>query len=114
MGFNDSVRSVKYYKIKTHNILKSRNAKFNTDDKQIGVPIQDPPRSNSNGEENIKNTTTTEGEEELEDDFCSITPTPNSPNSVMPSLDTTLIAPSLEPESLPTRQMNTHGNQYNY
>src|SRR5258706_4269997 len=114
VGFNDSVRSVKYYKIRTHNILESRNAKFNMDDEQIEVPIQDLLRSNSDWEENIENSTTTEGEEELEDNFCSITPTPNSPNSVMPSLDTTLIAPSLEPESLPTRQMNTHGNQYNY
>ena len=84
------------------------------DDEQIEVPIQDPPRSNSNWEENIENTATTEGEEELEDDFRSITPTPNSPNSVTPSLDTTLIVPSLEPKSLPTRQMNTHGNWYNY
>ncbi len=99
VGFNDSARSVKYYKIRTRNILESRNAKFNTDDEQIGVPIQDLPRSNSNGEENVENTATTEGEEELEDNFCSITPTPNSPNSVMPSLDTTLIAPSLEPKS---------------
>ncbi len=84
------------------------------DDEQIEVPIQDPPRSNSNGEENIENTTTTEGEEELEDDFHSITPTPNSPNSVTPSLDTILIVPSPEPKSLPTCQMNTHGNWYNY
>src|SRR5258708_1946139 len=114
VGFNDSARSVKYYKIRTHNILKSRNTKFNTDDEQIGVPIQDLPRSNSNGEENVENTATTKGEEELEDNFCSITPTPNSPNSVMPSLDTTLITPSLEPKSLPTHQMNTHGNRYNY
>src|SRR5260221_9612030 len=114
VGFNDSVRSVKYYKIRTHNILESRNAKFNMDDEQIEVPIQDLLRSNSNWEENIENTTTTEGEEELEDDFCSITPTPNSHNSVMPSLDTTLIAPSPEPESLPTHRMNTRGNQYNY
>src|SRR5260221_3809029 len=84
------------------------------DDEQIEVPIQDLPRSNSNWEENVKNTATTEGEEELEDDFRSITPTPNSPNSVTPSLDTTLITPSREPESLPTRQMNTCGNRYNY
>src|SRR5258705_5793259 len=114
VGFNDSARSVKYYKIRTHNILESRNTKFNTDNEQIEVPIQDLPRSNSNGEENVENTTTTEGEEELEDDFHSITPTPNSPNSVTPSLDTILIMPSPEPESLPTRQMNTRANRNNY
>src|SRR5258707_320443 len=45
VGFNDSVRSVKYYKIRTCNILESRNAKFNTDDDQIEVPLKEAKES---------------------------------------------------------------------
>src|SRR5258708_6438843 len=46
--FNDSARSVKYYKSKTHNVLESWNAKFNNPNEElIEVPILDPPRSNS-------------------------------------------------------------------
>src|SRR5260370_35545855 len=48
VGFNDSMRSVKYYKSKTRNVLKSQNAKFNNPNEEpIEVPILEPQRSNT-------------------------------------------------------------------
>ena len=107
---------VKYYKSKTHNVLESRNAKFNNPNEElIEVPILDPPRSNSIEDDKAdknKNNAPIEGEEEPENenDSHSLISTPDSP-SPLPSLDTSLDdnAPSPSPESLPTHQMNTCG-----
>ncbi len=98
--FNDSARLVKYYKSKTHHVLKSWNTKFNNlNEEPIEVPVLDPPRSNPI-EDNNNNNAPIMGEEEPENenDSHSLISTPDSP----------------EPESLPTCWMNTCSKQYNY